>query len=117
MMGWGIPKILYLETYRHQKIIKTQQMPQEERERFAKDQKALKTTVYVVGALALCFSPMGFVFVIRLLKLQSFPVFPPWIRTFAMLNSLLNPLIYCWRQKEMRKFVFRKQTQVVYPAL
>ena len=44
-------------------MIKTQQMPQEEVERFAKDNKALKTTVYVVGALALCFSPMGFTFV------------------------------------------------------
>ena len=108
--------ILYLETRRHQKMIKTQQMPQEEVERFAKEKKALKTTVYVVGAIALCFLPMAFVFILRLLKLQTFPVFPPWIQTFAMLNSFLNPLIYCWRQTEMRKFVFRKHTQVVYPV-
>ena len=108
--------MLYLETRRHQKIIKTQQMPREEVERFAKENKALKTTVYVVGAIALCFSPMAFIFIFRLLKLQSFPVSPPWIQTFAMLNSFLNPLIYCWRQTEMRKFVFRKKTQVVYPV-
>ena len=28
------------------------------------------------------------------------------IRTPGMLNSLVNPLIYCMHQKEMRKFVF-----------
>ena len=102
--------ILYLETRRYQK-----QMPQEEVKRFAKENKALKTTVYVVGALSLCFLPMGFTFLSYILK---FPAFfsPPWVRTFAMLNSLLNPLIYCWRQKEMRKFVFRRQTEVVHPA-
>ena len=108
--------MLYLETRRHQKMIKTQQMPQEEVERFAKENKALKTTVYVVGAIALCFLPMAFILIFHLLKLQSFPFPQAWIQTFAMFNSLLNPLIYCWRQTEMKKFVFRKKTQVVYPV-
>ena len=58
--------MLYLETRRRQKIMKTQQMPQEEVERVAKDHKALKTIVYVVGAVALCFSPMAFTFIFRL---------------------------------------------------
>ena len=108
--------ILYLETRRHQKVIKTQQIPQGEMERFAKENKALKTTVYVVGALVLCFAPMGLTFVSKILKIPEVSVSTPWVRTFAMSNSLLNPLIYCSRQKEMRKFVFRKRTQVVQPA-
>ena len=87
-------------------------MPQEEVERFAKENKAFKTTVFVVGALALCFSPMGFTFVFYVLELQAV-LSPPWVQTLAMLNSLLNPLIYCWRQKEMRKFVFRKPQVVL----
>ena len=29
------------------------------------------------------------------------------VRTAGMLNSLVNPLIYCMRQKELRKFVSR----------
>ncbi|XP_022794459.1 uncharacterized protein LOC111333190 [Stylophora pistillata] len=37
-------------------------------------------------------------------------------QTCILLNSLVNPLIYCWRQKEMRKFLFRIRTQVVHPA-
>ena len=48
---------LYFEVRRHKKLIKGQQMPQEEAERFATENKALKRTVYVVGALVLCFAP------------------------------------------------------------
>ena len=111
--------ILYLETPHHEKMIKTQQIPQEEVERFAKENKALKTTVYVVGALVLCFSPMGVSFVYNVImnaKPPAHKVLLPFVRTFAMLNSLLNPLIYCLRQTEMRKFAFRKKPQVVFPA-
>ena len=111
--------ILFRETLRHQKMIKTQQLPQEEAERFTKESKALKTTVFVVGAVVLCFLPVVFVLLLLSFGLyydSVFPSFMPWIRTTVMLNSLLNPLIYCWRQSEMRKFVFRFQTQVVHPA-
>ena len=111
--------ILYRETCRQRKKIKTQQLPQEAVERFARENKALKTTVYIVGAVVLCFLPMGiFLFWVALLppvvnptKLKCYFAFLPWIRTLGILNSLLNPLIYCWRQKEMRKFVFGFQTR------
>ena len=51
--------ILYLETLRLRKKIRTQQLPQQEIERFVKENKALKTTVLVVGAVVLCFLPMA----------------------------------------------------------
>lgn len=115
--------ILYRETLRHYKIIKTQQLPQEEVERFVKENKALKTTVFVVGAVVLCFLPSAFIILsLHVAKLGvansgvSQPCGPcPWIRTCAMLNSLLNPLIYCWRQKEMRHFIFRFRSPAVAP--
>ncbi|XP_078378016.1 histamine H2 receptor-like [Oculina patagonica] len=102
--------ILYRETIRHRKKIITQQLPQEEVKRFTRESKALKTTVFVVGAVGLCFLPMAltvlsYAFELNLGLSNSFAA--PWIRTFGMLNSLLNPLIYCWRQKEMRRFLFR----------
>ena len=50
--------ILYRETRRHKKKLKTQQLPQEEVERFTKENKALLTTVYVVGAVILCLLPV-----------------------------------------------------------
>ena len=114
--------ILYYETLRHQKMIKTQQLPQEEVERFVKGNKALKTTVFVVGAVSLCFLPMvlhQWEVVLRrnkqlVVEKQLLDILNLWVHTFAMLNSPLNPLIYCLRQKEMRKFVFRLPSQVVH---
>ena len=110
--------ILYRETRRHQKMIKTQQLPQEEVERFTKENKALKTTVFVVCAVIFCFLP-GSAYLLLLnarfiTSLSSIIVIGLWVRTFGMLNSLLNPLIYCWRQNEMKKFVFRMRNQVLH---
>ena len=115
--------LLYRETRRHERMIKAQQLPPEQVERFAKESKAFKTTVYVVGAVVLCLLPAVVILVVRVsygvLLAQSslFLVNSPCIRTCGILNSLLNPLIYCWRQKEMRKFIFRfSAVQAVHPA-
>ena len=108
--------ILYREILRHHKKIKIEQIPQEELERFAKEHKALQTTVFVVGALLLCFVPGTFVLIFIISgPLPPIPVFNPLFRTFLMLNSFLNPLIYCWRQEEMRKFPFRCKRQAHVP--
>ena len=98
--------ILYKETVHQQNKIKTQQLPQEEVERFVKERKVLKTTVYVVGAVLFCLSP-GAVPFLAVITEQNSTYISPWFRTMIMSNSLLNPLIYCWRQKEMRLIVFR----------
>ena len=113
--------MLYRETRRHRNMIKTQQLPQGEIERFVKENKALKTTVIVVGTVLLCLLPAAIASVLNVAapswRATLFFVFTPWIRTCGMLNSLFNPLIYCWRQQEMRKFVFRfPAAQVVHPA-
>ena len=86
--------ILYRETLRHQKI-KTQQLPQEEVERFVKESKALKTTVLVVGAILLCFVPLFIIILLsQLIELNlnigstssSACTACPLFRTFAMLR-------------------------------
>ena len=105
---------MYEDTRRYRKRMKTEQLPQEEAQRFAKKKKALKMSVFVVGAAMLCFVPsivlLSFVFHFSLaVVFQSnlFFVVLPFIRTSSCLfNSFLNPLIYCFRQKEIRKFVF-----------
>jgi len=86
-------------------------------------EQALKTTVFVVGAVMLCLLPAtGYLLSVllgqnTLWRSGWFPALAPCIRTCGMLNSLLNPLIYCWRQQEMRKFVFRfSRIQEVHPA-
>ena len=101
--------ILYRETLRHKKRIKTEQVAQQEVETFLKENKALKTTVYVVGSLVLCFTPSLFLLVSLVVKRLSLVAnsvsFVSFCRVLVMLNSLLNPLIYFWRDKEMRKLV------------
>ena len=102
--------ILLRETSRHRKTIMTEQIPQEEARKFLTENKALKTTAYVVGAVLLCYIPLVlFMLVIMQLRvlLSVIPVIRPWVPTLAALNSLLNPCIYYWRQEEMRKFIFR----------
>ena len=107
--------IMYRETARHKEKIKTQQLPQEDVERFLKENKALKTTLFVVGAVLVFLLPVGFFFIFIVTGLYDiFPINLPSILTCAMLNSLVNPLIYCWRQKEMRNVIFGIRTQVAH---
>ena len=109
--------ILYRETLRHQKMIKAQQLSQEEVKRFLEESKALKTTVLVVSAVVLCLIPSGLSIVLSSFRLVIFSISSESVfRTIVMLNSLLNPMIYCWRQKEMRKLVFRGSTTAVEPV-
>ena len=100
--------ILYRETLRHKNRIKTEQIPQQEVEIFLRQNKALKTTVYVVGSLVLCFMPSYSLFLsvaVEWLTLKNSIYFVSFCRVIIMLNSLLNPLIYFWRDKEMRRLV------------
>lgn len=109
--------ILFGEIRRHQKLIKTQQLPQGEIDRHVRDYKAFKTTVYIVSAVLFSFLPMAMALLFRPKKGYGglYDVFLPWFRTFAMLNSLLNPLIYCCRQKEMRDYIMAMFSQAINP--
>ena len=117
--------LLYKETLRLRRKMKTEQIPQEEVERIAKENKALKTTVLVVGTVLLCFIPLLMHILLVLLwsgdvvyQASLYNVLTPFSRTFSMFNSFLNPLIYCLRQREIRKFVLRfpKAIQMVQPV-
>ena len=92
--------ILFRETSRLRKKIMTEQIPQEEVRRFSAENKMLKTTACVLGAILLCYQPL-------ILFMSVIMILRPWVLTLVALNSLLNPFVYCWRQKEMRRFIFR----------
>ena len=109
--------ILLYETCRHQRKIKAQKLPQEEVKRFTKENKALKTTVLVVCAVTVCLLPVAFGPISLVAGFHYIStIMEPWWQTFPLLNSLVNPLIYCWRQKEIRMFVFRIRSQVGHAA-
>ena len=106
--------VMYRETRLQQEKIKTQQLPQQGVERFTRENRALKTIVFVVGAVIICLLPLCFCLILLgTCFCDICNTIAPLARTCAMLNSLVNPLIYCWRQKEMRKVIFRSRTLVV----
>ena len=78
--------------------------------------KALKTTVYEVFALVVCFAPLVistpvsmFFSKIGRQKSQLLPFKGPARLLF------LNPFVYCWGQEEMRKFVFKTKCRFFSP--
>ena len=101
---------VYFVTRRHKKQIKCEQVSPQAAADFAKEKKALKTTRIITMALLVCFLPR-FVYIlfsyanynssnyIVNVIILSHPVFV----SFLSLNSLCNPIIYCYRNKTFRK--------------
>ena len=56
--------VMYRETRLQQEKIKTQQLPQQEVERFTRENKALKTTVFVIGVVVVCLLPLCFCLIV-----------------------------------------------------
>ena len=96
---------VYLVTRRHEKQIATELISREAAEKFLKEKKAWKTTRIIIGFVILTLSPG---FVSEFLRLSGFAlgarlVFQPLSYYFLMINSLANPIVYCWRCKDIRK--------------
>ena len=66
--------VMYRETRLQQEKIKTQQLPQQEVERFTRENKALKRTVFVVGGVIVCLLPVCFCLI---LSFTCFVIFAP----------------------------------------
>ena len=92
---------LYFETRRHEKQIAIQQVLVEGRQIFLKEKKAFKVTTTVLFFLLLTYLPLIFVrivianSVIDAFNLRYIAFF--MASTIIMLNSLINPIIYCVR--------------------
>ena len=56
--------ILYLETSRHQKKIKAEQLPRQEEERCSKESRVLMTPMFVVVAVVVCRLPFDFCLIV-----------------------------------------------------
>ena len=93
---------VYVVCRRHLKQIKSEQVSGEATAKFLSERKAWKTTTIVLGGLLLSFVPG----LLRgIVNVFSFPL-PTSVAhvtlSFIMLNSLFNPIIYCWRSKIIR---------------
>ena len=98
--------LLYHETSRHRKQIANQQVSLEAREKFLKEKKAPKLTARVLFFLILCYLPFIVAralvsnYVINSVNLAYIALFTG--RAATVLNSLLNPTIFCVRIKQFR---------------
>ena len=98
---------VYRETRRHEQQLAAQQVTQEAREQFEKDKKALKLTSVILGALAVCYIPLGTFAIIAVryqskISLETVYIFFSSVTSIVLLNSLVNPVIYSVRMRQFR---------------
>ena len=90
---------------RHEKQIRSEQMPGEAASKFREEKKAWKTTAIIIGCVFFCLLPGCFDTLGVMINLDRkwFHILRPLVVFFLMLNSLCNPIIYCFRSNAMRK--------------
>ena len=94
----------------HRRIVSEQQNYDPLAPSVARETKLAKTMAYIFGALLICYTPGMIILLIRTIKgdtPQLLYSFYPWAENLIFLNSSLNPMIYCWRNREIRRAVFR----------
>ena len=97
---------IYSETRRQVKRLKAEQLPQEEVQRIKNDRTAATTLAIILIALVATYLPT-----IVLTALSSSIAAPPrficviwsWVGGTCVLGPLCNPIIYCWRMKNLRR--------------
>ena len=99
---------IFSETQRQKKRLKTEQLPHEEAQRIKKDSKAANTLAILLGALILTYVPIIITVVVaassdNVLQSRVLNILWRWASSFFLLNSLFNPIIYCWRTKNLRQ--------------
>ena len=102
---------VFLVTRRHVIRIKSEQVSQDTKKKFLEEKKAAITTSIVVGFVLFSFVPLLVYTLLRPLLLKSyfgnlFISFKPVVLSFVLINSLCNPIIYCWRSSVLRKALF-----------
>ena len=99
---------VFLEARHQRRRLQTVQLSEEERERLKKKNKAANTLTIILTALLFSYIPtvifLGYVSSSDdLVEPRVMYVLSAWSYTFVFLGSLLNPLIYCWRMKKLRR--------------
>lgn len=101
---------VYLVTRRHERQIRTEQIPTgEDTEHFLKEKKAWKTTAVIIGFVVLSLLPGVFINfgVMFTWDPRWLDRFRPLVLSFLILNSFSNPIIYCLRIQTMRQAMIR----------
>ena len=98
--------MLYYETRRHEKQIAAHQVSEDLREKFVKEKKALKLTTTVLFFLLLTYFPVLLIGILMrntlFHSLNAVHIALGIASCLILLNSLINPVIYCIRRREFR---------------
>ena len=92
---------VYLVSRRHINRIKTEQLPSEAKTKFLQERKALKTTSIIIAFVFLSYVPSLLYGILKRDIWQTNLL--PLVFSCIFLNSLINPVIHCWRNKDLRK--------------
>ena len=92
---------VYLVSRRHVRRIRTEQLPSETKTKFVEERKALETTSIIIVFVFLSFA-LSLLYGIFSRDIRQTNL-RPLVLSCILLNSLLNPVIHCWRNKDLRK--------------
>ena len=104
--------VLYFVSRRHMKQIKSELVSRGDTVKFLKEKKALITTTIIIGVVFMSYTPVIFFSIARFaLPSGNYTVrlispLRPLGATCILINSIFNPIIYCWRNKKLRKAFF-----------
>ena len=99
-------RYIYSETRRQEKRLETEQLSHEQAKRLKKANKAAYTVAFILAALVLTYLPAIIIAVVAVyivdITLSVMNILFSWSLTIISLNSVFNPIIYCWRIKKLR---------------
>ena len=115
--GWGFVALFVLAGFlylkmckvvkRHRNAIAALQTDPEVTRRILKQRKSLKTTIHVMGAFILCHMPLVLSLTLVWLGVISMEgksfLLLSWTGLMALVNSCLDPFIYCWRENRIKR--------------
>ena len=97
--------VLYYETRRHEKQIAANQVSEDNKRKFLTEKKALKLTTTVLFVLVLTYLPLMLVFILYrisfIASLNAVRISTAIGIFLILLNSLINPVIYCIRTRQL----------------
>ena len=99
---------VFLVTRRHRIQIQAEQVSQEAKKKFSDEKKAAKTTSIIIGFVLFSYVPsLVYRFVGPFPPEEFFGNLfvstKPLLLSCYLINSLCNPIIYCWRSSVLRK--------------
>jgi len=79
-------------------------------------QKTVSSALWAQLTLVTCYLPAGIVTALVTIKEMTAVLFLAWTFSliFVFLNSTLNPILYCWKIREVRQTVIETVRQIIF---